>query len=181
MAEKKGGIVKRGHEETLNMAVSLLEEFGLPLGLLSPLANVLEIGFVRATGYMWIVQQKKVEHDFNTINKIVSYNSEISAYLEKSRLKKLKGVTSKEMVPWPLVEKIWKDEGKIEIIGKLEGPEKWEEVLMWAPVSDIWVDDPPTGRIDIKSLRGTPKRFPVEAFYGNYQGEQTNNPPENYM
>ncbi|KAK6154282.1 hypothetical protein DH2020_008530 [Rehmannia glutinosa] len=136
MAKKQGEIVKRGHDEALKMAVSLLEEFGLPLGLLSPLADVLEIGFVRATGYMWIVQQKKVEHDFNTINKSVSYNSEISAYLEKNRLKKMKGVTSKEMVPWPLV-------------------------------SDLWVDDSTTGRIYIKSLRGTPKRFPVEAFLSN--------------
>ncbi|KAK6132608.1 hypothetical protein DH2020_033710 [Rehmannia glutinosa] len=133
MAEKQGGIVKRGHDEALKTAVSLLEEFGLPLGLLSPLADVLEIGFVRATGYMWIVQQKKVEHDFNTINKSVSYNSEISAYLEKNRLKKMKGVTSKEMVPWPLV-------------------------------SDIWVDDSPTGRIYIKSLGGTAKRFPLRPF-----------------
>ena len=60
MAEKQaGGVVKKGHEEGTKMAVSLLEEFGLPSGLL-PLVDVIEVGFVRSTGYMWILQKKKV-------------------------------------------------------------------------------------------------------------------------
>lgn len=60
MAEKQGAIVKKGNEEGLKMAVSLLEEFGLPMGL-PPLANVIEVGFVNNTGYMWILPKKKVE------------------------------------------------------------------------------------------------------------------------
>lgn len=66
MAEKEGGIVKKGHEEGLRLATSLLQEFELPLGLL-PLANVIEVGYVKNTGYMWIVQKKKVEHEFKKI------------------------------------------------------------------------------------------------------------------
>lgn len=50
-AEKEGGIVKQGHEEGLKLAIALLEEFELPAGLL-PLANVIEVGFVRSSGYM---------------------------------------------------------------------------------------------------------------------------------
>ncbi|GFZ03049.1 P-loop containing nucleoside triphosphate hydrolases superfamily protein [Actinidia rufa] len=58
MAEKQaGGVVKKGHEEGTKMAVSLLEEFGLPSGLL-PLVDVIEVRFVRSTGYMWIMQKK---------------------------------------------------------------------------------------------------------------------------
>lgn len=53
--------MKKGVEEGLKMALSLLEEFGLPLGLL-PLANGVQVGFGKSTGCMWIVQQKKVEH-----------------------------------------------------------------------------------------------------------------------
>jgi hypothetical protein len=73
--EREGAVVKKGHEEGLKMAVSLPEEFGLPLGLL-PLADVIEVGFVRATGYMWIAQHKKVEHHFKLVSRHVSYDVE---------------------------------------------------------------------------------------------------------
>ncbi|XP_061357777.1 uncharacterized protein LOC133302070 [Gastrolobium bilobum] len=132
MAEKEGGIVKKGHEEGLKMAVSLLQEFELPAGLL-PLADVIEVGFVKATGYMWIVQKKKVEHQFKLISKLVSYDSEITGIISKKKIKKLKGVKAKELMLWP-------------------------------PVSEISVDDPPTGKIQFKSLAGITKTFPVEAF-----------------
>lgn len=115
MSEKEGGIVKKGHEEGLKFAVSLLEEFGLPLGLL-PLADVIEAGFVRSTGYMWIVQQKKVEHQFKMISKLVSYHTNINGYIQKKKIVKLKGVKAKELILWPPVNEIIVDDpstGKI--------------------------------------------------------------------
>ncbi|CAL2251934.1 unnamed protein product [Prunus armeniaca] len=115
MAEKEGGIIKKGHEEGLGLATALLQEFELPLGLL-PLADVIEVGFVRSTGYMWILQKKKVEHSFKLISKLVSYDSEIKGYIEKKRIKKLKGVKAKELMLWPPVSEITADEqptGKI--------------------------------------------------------------------
>ena len=61
MAEKlDGAVVAKGHEEGIKLAISMLNEFGLPLGLL-PLADVIEVSFVRSTGYMRILQKKKVE------------------------------------------------------------------------------------------------------------------------
>lgn len=131
-AAKEGGIVKKGQEEGLKMATSLLQEFELPMGLL-PLADVVEVGYVKETGYMWIVQRKKVEHEFKLISKLVSYDTEITSRIEKKRIKKLKGVKAKELMLWP-------------------------------PVSEITVDDPPTGKIHFKSLAGITKTFPVEAF-----------------
>ncbi|KAK2986745.1 hypothetical protein RJ640_010970 [Escallonia rubra] len=129
---KEGGVVKKGHEEGLKMATTLLEEYGLPLGLL-PLADVVEVGFVKSTGYMWIVQKKKVEHSFKMISKLVSYDTSITGFVEKKRIKKLKGVKAKEFMLWP-------------------------------PVSEIIVENPPTGKIQFKSLAGITKTFPVEAF-----------------
>lgn len=105
MAEKEGAIIKKGHEEALKMAVSLLDEFELPSGLL-PLADVLEVGFVRATGYMWIQQKKKVEHSFKMISKLVSYDVNITGYLSNKTIKKLKGVKAKELMLWPPVSEI---------------------------------------------------------------------------
>ena len=132
MAETEGAPVKTGHEEGLKMAASLLEEFGLPLGLL-PLADVVEVGFVKGTGYMWILQKKEVENNFKMISKLVSYDTEITGYVSTKNIKKLKGVKAKELMLWP-------------------------------PVSQIIVDDPPTGKVHFKSLAGITKTFPVEAF-----------------
>lgn len=132
MAEKEGGVLKKGHEEGLKLAVALLKEFELPEGLL-PLADVVEVGYVKETGYVWILQRKKVEHEFKMVAKLVSYDTEITGYLMKKRIKKLKGVKAKEF-------------------------------LLWPPVNDISVDDPPTGKIHFKSLAGVTKTFPVQAF-----------------
>ncbi|KAM7503938.1 hypothetical protein LguiB_002842 [Lonicera macranthoides] len=115
MASKEGGIVRMGHEEGLKMANSLLEEFMLPLGLL-PLADVVEVGFVKETGYMWIVQKKKVEHQFKKISKQVSYDTAITGYVEKRRIKKLKGVKAKELMLWPPVNEISIDDSASEKI-----------------------------------------------------------------
>lgn len=124
--------MKKGHVEGIKMAVSLLEDFELPLGLL-PLEDVIEVGFVKDTGYMWILQNKKIEHRFKVISKLVSYDSEVSGYVSKKQIKQLKGVKAKELMLWP-------------------------------PVSEIIVDELPTGKIRFKSLAGITKTFPVEAF-----------------
>ncbi|XP_022741841.1 uncharacterized protein LOC111293334 [Durio zibethinus] len=108
---KEGGIVKKGHEQGMKMAISLLQEFDLPEGLL-PLANVVEVGYVKETGYMWIVQEKKVEHEFKMISKLVSYDNEINGFVEKKRIKKLKGVKAKELMLWPPVSEITIDDKK---------------------------------------------------------------------
>ncbi|KAL7213057.1 hypothetical protein ACSBR2_015708 [Camellia fascicularis] len=111
MAEKEGGIVKKGHEKGTKMAISILKEFELSTGLL-PLADVIEVGFVSSTGYMWIVQTKKVEHKFKLISKLFPNGH----YVEKKQIKKLKGVKAKELMLWPPVCEIIADEpptGKI--------------------------------------------------------------------
>ncbi|KAH7557613.1 hypothetical protein JRO89_XS11G0190700 [Xanthoceras sorbifolium] len=109
MAEKEGGTVVEGHEEGIKMASGLLQEFELPAGLL-PLADVIEVGFVRSTGYMWILQKKKVEHNFKMISKLVSYDTEITGYVNKKKIKKLKGVKAKELMLWPPVNEIIVDD-----------------------------------------------------------------------
>jgi len=127
MAEKEEAIIKKDHQDGMQMAVSFLEEFGLPQGLL-PLADVIEVGFVRSTGYMWILQKKKLKHNFKMISKLMSYYTEMTGYVEKKRIKKLKGVNAKELMLWP-------------------------------PVSQISIDDPPTRKIQFVSLMASSKLF----------------------
>lgn len=115
MAEKEGAIVEKGHDQGMKLAVSVLEEFNLPLGLL-PFENVNEVGFDGATGYLWIVMEKKLEHNFKMAGKLVSYETEVNGYIEKGRFRKLKGVKAKELLMWLPVNEIAVDQpstGKI--------------------------------------------------------------------
>ncbi|CAI0551235.1 unnamed protein product [Linum tenue] len=130
---KQGGSVTKGHEEAMKMAVSLLKEFGLPEGLL-PLDDVAEAGFVKETGFFWIVQRKATKHRFELVGKQVSYDVEVSAYLEKNKVRKMKGVKAKELM------------------------------ALWPPVVEIVVDHPPTGKVRFRSLGGVAMAFPVHAF-----------------
>ncbi|KAI4383340.1 hypothetical protein MLD38_009190 [Melastoma candidum] len=81
MAEKEGGIVKKGQEDGMKLAVSLLQKFELPQGLL-PLANVIEVD---------------------------SWSALDHCYVEMKKIKKLKGVKAKELMLWPPVSEIIAD------------------------------------------------------------------------
>ncbi|XP_027904079.1 uncharacterized protein LOC114163896 [Vigna unguiculata] len=48
-------------------------------------------------------------------------------------------------------------------ISKLTGVET-KELLLWITLSDIYVDDPPTGKITFKTPAGLFRSFPVSAF-----------------
>lgn len=69
----------------------LLKEVGLPNGLL-PLEDILECGYVKETGFVWLKQKKKKDHKFNKIGKLVSYATEVTAVVEPNKIKKLTGV-----------------------------------------------------------------------------------------
>ncbi|GFS29714.1 hypothetical protein Acr_00g0008030 [Actinidia rufa] len=110
----------------------LLKEMGLPNGLL-PLEDMVECGYVKDTGFVWLKQKKKSEHKFQKIGRLTSYATEVTAYVEPNKIKKLTGVKTKEL-------------------------------LIWVTLSDIYVDDPLTGKITFKSTTGLSRSFPVSAF-----------------
>ncbi|TYH34690.1 hypothetical protein ES332_D13G142400v1 [Gossypium tomentosum] len=112
--------VYRGDEICQVKSKSLLEEMGMPRGLL-PLKDIEECGFEK-------------------IGKPVSYATEVTAVIEKNRIKKLNGVKSKEL-------------------------------LIWVTLSDIYVDDPATGKITFKTPAGLSRSYPVSAF--EIEGEES--------
>lgn len=95
--------------ESLDQATELIKEFGLPDGLL-PLQDVVECGFNKETGYVWITQKKAIVHTFKQIGKQVSYGEKVTAYVEKGRLKKLTGVKAKELL-WVSIVDIAMEQG----------------------------------------------------------------------
>lgn len=111
----------------------LLEEICLPKGLL-PLEDLEEVGYNRSTGFVWLKQKKRKQHKFQRIDRNVSYDTEVTAFVEKQRMKKLTGVKSKEL-------------------------------LIWVTISDIYIDDPSSGKIAFgNSTTGISRSFPVSAF-----------------
>ncbi|XP_057439056.1 uncharacterized protein LOC130730922 [Lotus japonicus] len=110
----------------------LLKEIALPNGLL-PLKDMEECGINRESGLVWLKQKKSTTHKFDKIGKLVSYGPEVTAQVEKGKIKKLTGVKTKEL-------------------------------LLWVSLSDIYTDEPPTGKITFKTPAGLYRSFPVSAF-----------------
>ncbi|KAI3711726.1 hypothetical protein L1987_70269 [Smallanthus sonchifolius] len=93
----------------------LLTEMGLPNGLL-PLEDIIECGYVKDTGFVWLKQKKQKVHKFEKIGKLVQYATEVTAIIEKFKIKKLTGVKSKELLMWITLSEISVDDpstGKI--------------------------------------------------------------------
>ena len=106
-SHRAGAEVVNGDAVCRKRSVELLEELGLPKGLL-PLEDIeefgynrQEFGYNRQDGFMWLVQgKKKVEHTFKKIKQTVSYASEVTAFAEKGKLKNIAGVKTKELFLW---------------------------------------------------------------------------------
>ncbi|XP_042477891.1 uncharacterized protein LOC122059262 [Macadamia integrifolia] len=122
------------HGDTLckQKSIELLSEMELPKGLL-PLSDMEEVGYNRETGFVWLKQKKSTEHIFRKISRKVSYGSEITAFVEPRKFKKLSGVKSKEL-------------------------------LIWITLSDIYIDNPSSGKITFMTPAGLSRTFPVSAF-----------------
>ncbi|CAK8544522.1 unnamed protein product [Lathyrus sativus] len=93
----------------------LLAEICLPNGLL-PLKDIIEVGYNRETGFVWLKQKNRVTHKFEKIGKPVIYSTEVTAYVEKGKIKKLSGVKTKELFIWVTVSEIYVDDPPTEKI-----------------------------------------------------------------
>ncbi|KAK1414980.1 hypothetical protein QVD17_30746 [Tagetes erecta] len=91
----------------------LLTKFSLPKGLI-PLTDVTEVGHNASTGFVWVRRKKKTNHFFCAITKKVSYDCEVTAFIEDRRMRSLTGVKSKELLIWVTISDIFVTEsGKI--------------------------------------------------------------------
>ncbi|OWM73071.1 uncharacterized protein LOC116202403 [Punica granatum] len=90
-------------------SAELLSEINLPKGLL-PLADLVEVGYNRATGFVWLKQSKRKEHRFRAIGRTVSYDTDVTAFVEDRRMRRLTGVKSKELLIWVSISDIFLEE-----------------------------------------------------------------------
>lgn len=96
---KEGAEVYSGAAVCREKTREVLQELGLPKGLL-PLEELLEVGYNRDLGFMWLIQRKKKEHMFKEIKQLVSYATEVAAFVEHRKLKKITGVKTRELLLW---------------------------------------------------------------------------------
>lgn len=102
--ERAGAEIAFGHEECYRRSVELLKELGFPAGVM-PLKELEECGIVKETGFIWMRQKSPYEHFFEGTNSRVVYATEVTAYVEKFRMKKMTGVKTKQLLLWvPIAE-----------------------------------------------------------------------------
>ncbi|XP_066393127.1 uncharacterized protein [Miscanthus floridulus] len=113
-SHRAGAQVFTGDAACRKKSVELLEELGLPRGVL-PMEDIQEFGYNCDTGFMWLVQgKKKVEHTFKKIKQTVSYAAEVTAFTEKGKLMKINGVKTKELMLWLSVVEVYVPEASPE-------------------------------------------------------------------
>ncbi|ESQ39765.1 hypothetical protein EUTSA_v10001064mg [Eutrema salsugineum] len=107
--QREGAEIFNGGSVCKQKADEILSTMNLPKGLL-PLDTMTEIGFNKSTGYFWIKMKNKVQHRFKGIGKTVSYDSEVTAFVENRRMRTITGIKSKELLIWFTVSEIFVDE-----------------------------------------------------------------------
>ncbi|XP_054794018.1 uncharacterized protein LOC129307305 [Prosopis cineraria] len=101
--------VYHGEDLCKQKSRELLGEICLPEGLL-PLNDIIEVGHNRSTGFVWLKQKKRNEHRFEAIRRTVLYESEVTAFVEMRRMRKVTGVKSKELFFWVTISDIFIDD-----------------------------------------------------------------------
>ncbi|KAJ3706039.1 hypothetical protein LUZ61_009744 [Rhynchospora tenuis] len=112
---RNGAEISEGDAECKKKSVEVLKELGLPMGLF-PLQNIEEFGYNQNARFIWFVQKKKIEHTFKKIKQVVSYATEVTAFVEKGKLKKITGVKTKELLLWLSVVEVYMEEASKEKI-----------------------------------------------------------------
>ncbi|XP_037417344.1 uncharacterized protein LOC119280657 isoform X1 [Triticum dicoccoides] len=105
---REGAEVYHGAALCAEKAVELLAETNMPLGLL-PLADIVEVGYNRSTGFLWLLQKKALTHTFKQIGRLVSHATEVTAFVEDRKMKRITGVKSTELLIWVTVSYMYID------------------------------------------------------------------------
>ena len=98
-SNRAGAEIYHGDAECRKKSIELLEELCLPKGLF-PMEDIQELGYNRAARFVWIIQKKNKNHTFKKIKRQVSYATEVTAFVEPRKMKKMTGVKTKELMLW---------------------------------------------------------------------------------
>ncbi|KAG6507686.1 hypothetical protein ZIOFF_033037 [Zingiber officinale] len=111
--QRRGAEIHKGHGVCRQHLVPLLKDLSLPEGIL-PLEDIEEFGHNRVTGFVWLIQRKKKNHMFEKIKQLVSFATEVTAFIEDRKLKKITGIKARELLIWLTVKQVGVDEQSTE-------------------------------------------------------------------
>lgn len=123
--------VYHGDEVCRRKFMLLLAGIGLPVGLLT-LGDIEECGHVKELGFVWLKHKQKKKHKFENV--VVWFDTEVTAYFERNKIKNLTGVKAKEFLIWISLCEIYVN------------------------------DSSPNGSITFKTPAGLSKSFPISLF-----------------
>ncbi|XP_042424933.1 uncharacterized protein LOC122012455 [Zingiber officinale] len=103
---RDGAEIYSGDAICKEKTIEAMVELCLPTGLL-PLEDMVEVGYNREHSFMWLTQKKKKEHMFKKIKQLVSYATEVTAFVEERKLKKITGVKARELLIWLTVVEVF--------------------------------------------------------------------------
>lgn len=106
--------IHRGHVNCKSKIRDFLFEFHLPLGIL-PLESIEEFGFERSSGFMWVIHTKNTCYNFKKINQQVSFQTEISGFVDHCRMWNVVGVKTKVFFMWLGITDLFIDDNHDEI------------------------------------------------------------------
>ncbi|XP_044496442.1 uncharacterized protein LOC123218854 [Mangifera indica] len=110
---KEGAEIHHGADICKQKCHELLVELNLPKGLL-PLNDIAEMGYNSSTGFLWLKQSKRYEHKFQGIGRTVAYETELTAFAENRRMRKVSGVKSQQLLMWvKIAEMSIEEPGKV--------------------------------------------------------------------
>ncbi|PIN04678.1 hypothetical protein CDL12_22786 [Handroanthus impetiginosus] len=104
-SHRENAEVYTGHELCKQKSIELLGKINMPKGLL-PLDDIIEVGHNEASGFVWLKQKKSKTHFFRAISRSVWYDTEVTAFVQDRRMKRLTGVKSKEILIWVTISDI---------------------------------------------------------------------------
>lgn len=97
-SQRENAVIYHGEELCRQKFYELLDNFSLPRGVLP--VDMVEFGYNQSTGFIWLKQENKKVHKFPLINKTAYYDTEVTAFIEKGRLRSITGVKGKEFCAW---------------------------------------------------------------------------------
>lgn len=110
-AHKENAEIYHGSCLCKQKSIELLSLMNLPKALL-PLTDLVELGYNPITGFVWLKQKQPYHHRFRGIGRTVSYDAEVTTFIEDGRMRRLTGVKSKELLIWVSISDIYVDENQ---------------------------------------------------------------------
>jgi len=84
------------------------KSYVFPKGLFQ-FKDIEEFRYSCYAGFVWLIQKKMKNHSFKKIKHQVSYATEVTAFVEPRKMKKMTGVKTKELMLWLSVVEMYSE------------------------------------------------------------------------